>query len=389
LRGHTSPLVILALSLAWGSGAAQNSTPVEVAQTSGATVRLESHNGQTHFKIGDPVVLDLVFTGRSPGYVVNTNTTSYLPVSDLVELAPESGWVRSHSSFRGQGLNGNALANLDSSSIRVPILLNRTITFKEPGHYEVTVTTERLRTSDDWTVTSLESCGPCRTTNAVGIDLSERDESEEAALVESLSRELEETKNSASAGELSHEQKEEFLSEIEALRSADDSTEAGREQAESLQRKLTALTANKLAAIQKQEAARREAAVRLAYLVGDDAVRAKVHFMADVREVGEANPIGPIIRDGLASSRNKQLQLALLEAAWRDPQRVPTSERQAALRQAKELMHEQMVTDDARSGPERPRSDKRSLRSIRLRSTRSLPLYTCARSQTGRKPSTF
>jgi hypothetical protein len=126
-------------------------------------------------------------------------------------------------SFRGQGLNGNALANLDSSPIRVPILLNRTITFKEPGHYEVTVTTERLRASDDWTVTSLESCGPCRTTNAVGIDLSERDESEEAALVESLSRELEEPKNSASAGKLSPDQKEEVLREIEAQRSADNS----------------------------------------------------------------------------------------------------------------------------------------------------------------------
>jgi hypothetical protein len=348
LRSHTSQLAILALILAWGSGGAQNSTPVETDKNSGAAVRLEAHDGQTHFKIGDPVVLDLVFTSRSPRYVVNIDTTPYLPVSDLVELAPKDGWVRSHGSFRGKGQNVSALANLRSSPIRVPVLLNRTITFQEPGHYEVTLTTERLRTSDTWMYsTSLETCDPCRTTNAVGIDLSARDESEEAALVVSLSRGLEETKSKASASELAREQKEERSHEIDAQIRRADSTEASRKQTETLLRKLNDMASNRLAAIQKQEDAQREAAVRLAYLAGDDAVRAKVHFIADEREDGEANPIGPIMRDGLASSRNKQLQLTLLEAAWRDPHRVPTSELQAALRQAKELMQKQMVTDEA------------------------------------------
>jgi hypothetical protein len=347
LRAHTSPLAILALGLAWGTGAAQNPLPVEADKNSGETVRLEAHKGQTHFKIGDPVILDLVFTSRSQGYVVDTDSTPYPPVSDLVELAPENGWVRSHVTFRGKSQNGNAQANLDSSPIRVPILLNRTITFQEPGHYEVTLITERLRTSGDWTLTSLESSDPCRRTNAVGIDLSARDGSEESAMVESLSRELEESKNSQSAGELSSEQKEELLREVEVQRSADYSTEAGRKQAENLKRKLAELTINKLAAVQRQEDARRDAAVRLAYLAGNDAVRAKVHFIADEREAGDANPIGPIMRDGLPSSRNKQLQLTLLEAAWRDPHRVPTSELHNALRQAKELVNKQMVTDEA------------------------------------------
>jgi hypothetical protein len=347
LRAHTSSLAILALGLAWGTGASQNPAPVEADKNSDATVRLEAHKGQTHFKIGDPVVLDLVFTSRSQGYVVDTDSTPYRPVSDLVELAPENGWVRSHITFRGKSQNGNAQVNLDSSPIRVSILLNRTITFLEPGHYEVTLITERLRTSGGWTLTSLESCDPCRKTNAVGIDLSARDEPEESAMVESLSRELEESKNSQSAGELSSEQKEELLREVEVQRSADYSTEAGRKQAENLQRKLAELTINKLAAVQRQEDGRRDAAVRLAYLAGDDAVRAKVHFIADEREAGDANPIGPILRDGLPSSRNKQLQLTLLEAAWRDPHRVPTSELHNALRQAKELVHKQMVTDEA------------------------------------------
>jgi hypothetical protein len=136
--------------------------------------------------------------------------------------------------------------------------------------------------------------------------------------------------------------------------------EAGRKQTESLQRKLSELTTNKLAALQKQEDAQREAAVRLAYLPGDDAVRAKVHFIADEREAGDANPIGPIMRDGLPSSRNKQLQLTLLEAAWHDPNRVPTSELHNALRQAKELMQK---TDGHRRGYDVGRNGGRTTKS--------------------------
>jgi hypothetical protein len=348
LRSRTSKLAILALGLAWGSVAAQKSTPVETDENSAATVRLEAHDGQTDFKIGDPVILDLVFNSRSQAYVVDTDTSPYLPVPDLVELAPQGGWVRSHSSFRGKSQNAAELANLGSSSIRVPVLLNRTITFQEPGHYDVTLTTERLKASDKWWLsTPLESCDACRTTNAVGIDLSARDESEEAALVVSLSRKLEETKSKPSASELTPEQKEELSQEIDSQMRTADASESSRRQTEALLRKLNDMVSNQLAAIQKQEDLRRDAAVRLAYLAGDNAMRAKVHFIADEREVGKANPIGPIMRDGLPSSRNKHLQVTLLEAAWRDPFRVPTSELHSALRQAKELMHKQMVTDEA------------------------------------------
>lgn len=344
MLSRTSQLTILALGLALGSGAAQNSAPVGVQENFGAAVRLETHDCTTVFKIGDPVTLDLVFTSRSPKYVVNTDTTPYLPTSDLVQLAPEDGWVRSHSSFRGLAQNGSTLQNLGGSLVRVPVLLNRTITFQKPGHYEVTLTTERLGTSDTFMdSTSLETCDQCRTTNAVGIDLSVRDDSEEAALVAFLSRELEETKSKIPAIELAPEQKEELSYELAQMMKAPDLTEANEE----LLRRLNDMSSNLLAAIQKQEDARREAAVRLAYLPGDDAVRAKVRFIAEEREDGEANPIGPIMRDGLPSSRNKQLQLALLEAAWRDPNRVPTSELHAALRQAKELTHKQWVTDGA------------------------------------------
>ena len=174
---------MLAVGLLGGSGTAQNPMPAEADTNSGATVRLEAHNGQTHFKIGDPVILDLVFTGQHARVCCQYRYDSIPSVSDLVELAPEERMGAFPRQLSRKSLNGNALANLGSSPIRVPILLNRTITFNEPGHYEVTLTTERLRTSGDWTPTSLETCEPCRTTNAVGIELSARDESEEGALV--------------------------------------------------------------------------------------------------------------------------------------------------------------------------------------------------------------
>jgi hypothetical protein len=226
------------------------------------------------------------------------------------------------------------------------VLLNRTITFKEPGHYEVTLTTERLRPSVGSKVTSIEACEPCRTTNAIGIDLSMRDDFEEAALVASLSRVLEDTKEDAPGSEATPEEKAEFLKQFEELRNTDDSTEA-KKRREALLQKMSESVSNQLAAEQHQEDARREAATRLAYLPGDDAVRARVHFLVAEGETGEANPIGPIMRDGLPSSRNKQLQLHLLEQAWRDPLQVPTHELHAALRQAKELMHKELVTDEA------------------------------------------
>jgi hypothetical protein len=334
---------------------------VETDKNSDTTVRLEAHHAQTHFKIGDPIILDLVFSSRSPGYVVNTDTTSYQPVSDLVELAPEDGWVRSHASFRGQSQNGNALENLDKSPIRVPVLLNRTITFYEPGQYEVTLTTERLRISGDWRQTSLDVCDPCRTTNALGIELSPRDEQEEAALVASLSRVLDDANKNVSPGELSPKQKEDLLRDFEAQQGVADSSEASKKQSENLLRKLNELISNKMAAIQSREDLRRETAERLAYLAGDDAVRAKVHFIAEERESGEAYPIGPILKDGLPTSRNKQLQLTLLEAAWRDPHRVPTSQLHDALRQAKELIRQEWVTDQAVLGDGTPEERQSAL----------------------------
>jgi hypothetical protein len=279
---------------------------------------------------------------------VLTDTSPYRPASDEVHIVPEDGWFRSHSSFRGQSINGNALVDLGSSPVRVPVLLNRTITFQKPGHYEVTLTTERLRPSKTlWQSTNPEACDLCRKTNSVTIEITSRDESEEALLVVSLSHQIDGNEELSSGSGLPLEQKVALLREIEAHQRAAASGELDQKQSEALLRKLGEIGANQIALDQKRKDARREAVERLAYLAGDDAVRAKVHFIIADKEKGDAYPISQIMVDGLPSSRNKQLQLDLLQAAWRDPQHVPTSVLQTALRQAKELNRGQPVVDEA------------------------------------------
>jgi hypothetical protein len=132
LRIHTSQLALLALGLVCRPGITQTPHPIGTKENLGAEVRLETHNGQANFKIGDPVVLDLVVTAKSPGYVVDTDPHPYLPTSDEVDIEPKVGWVQTHSVFRGQGQNGD-VTTLGSDPIRVPVLLNRTITFEDPG----------------------------------------------------------------------------------------------------------------------------------------------------------------------------------------------------------------------------------------------------------------
>jgi hypothetical protein len=264
---------------------------------------------------------------------------------------PEEGWVRTHHAFRGKGINGNALVeNLGSDPVRVPVLLNRTITFQKPGLYEVTVETERLRPSKTFSeMTTLERCDPCRTTNAIYITIAERDESEEAALVVSLSHELENTKGDDLESVMSEnkDQREALARELGAQLDAAIKGEPDQKQLEAVMQKMNDFMTAQLALVEKRKDARLGAAVRLAYLGGDDATRAKVHFIVADEEKGDGTSIGLIMVDGLPSSRNKELQLTLLQTAWRDPQHVPTSVLQSALRQAKELVHKGVVTEES------------------------------------------
>ena len=299
-------------------------------------MRLEPHASKTQFKIGDPVIVDLIFTSSSPGYVVNTDPRTYLPTSDVAEIEPENGWVRTHRAYSGLGLNGNQLQDPGSNSIRVPVLLNRTITFLNPGHYEIRITNDRLFLRETMIGATPEgNCEACRTTNAIGIDLAERDEKEEAALAASLSKQLDQMKGTALDFALSHRPDESTMREIMAL--------PPEEQVKTLNDLETA----QLKLTKDWEDSRRNAAVQLAYLGGDEAMRAKVRFIAAGSNPGDASPIAPIMLDGLASSRNKQLQFSLVHAEWIDPKNLPSEVLFIALHQSRELTHSETVTDES------------------------------------------
>jgi hypothetical protein len=336
-------LVLFTAALACQWCAAQDAAVGTALANSGLTVRLEAHNGQTQFKVGDPITVDLVFTSATAGYSVDTDANAYQPSGDVVYVSPDGGWVRSQQSQSGKSLNGNALVTLGSEPVRVPVLINRTILFEQPGHYEVSVASERLRaTSTLGRLSPIEDCNPCASTNAVGIDIAARDAAEETELVASLSSELEATREQVQRPELTESQKK-TVQDVEEQLNAGDSSEEGQRRMKNLLPKLNEIATERMTAIEKRQADRLLAAQRLACLEGDGAVRAKVHFIAAEKESDEEPRIGLILVNGLSNARNRQLQLDLLKGAWRDPNNLPTDELHQALRAARDLSRDGMV----------------------------------------------
>jgi hypothetical protein len=167
---------------------------------------------------------------------------------------------------------------LEDAPIRILVLLNQGIVFQKPGHYEISVTTARL-------IAPQPSPGALRlTTNTVSIDITAPDDQEEAALVRSLSARME-----ASSGQALH-----------------------------------------------------DAALQLAFLGGEEALRSKVRWLLDPGNDQTGNVEGEMLQ-GLASSRNLQLQLDLLETAWRDVRRVPENNLLEAMQQTRAFLRKQTL----------------------------------------------
>jgi hypothetical protein len=183
--------------------------------------------------------------------------------------------------LRSRGPSGHdylTTEKLEDAPIRIPVLLNQGIVFQKPGHYEISVTTARL-------IAPQPSPGALRlTTNTVSIDITAPDEQEEAALVRSLSARME-----TASGQTLH-----------------------------------------------------DAALQLAFLGGDEAIRAKVRWLLDPGNDQTGNVEGEMLQ-GLASSRNLQLQMDLLEAAWRDVQRVPENNLLEAMQQTRAFLRKQTL----------------------------------------------
>jgi len=273
--------IALAGSVALTQDAADSAAPLA---DSGAQVRLEATDGKTQLHLGDLIALDLVFS--YPGYVPPpesqkltpiqmamraahplpgqhiVNTTDYGDLADTITITPAAGW------FQWQGRSDHdyfSSTQLTNHEISVPLVFNQGYVFKEPGHYEIRVTTYRLDSKS-------------LTTNSIGLDLTARPADEEQALVRSLNAQL---------------------------ASPEPDNDSCRCERGNL------------------------AAEQLAALPGDDAMRAKVHWLLAGRD--DSQDVRQTMAEGLAASRNYDLQLQLLEDAWRDPQHTPNALLQTAI----------------------------------------------------------
>ncbi len=327
VRPLVSFIAVSAVGLSCRPGSAQQPTAILPTDNSGVTVRLEPHENQTQLRLGDPITLDLVFTTQSPGYAITTDTNRFNAPQDLVNVTPSDGW------FYSQGAQpGGSPQDLGRDPVRIPVMLNRSVVFQQPGHYEITIQTSRVIPSRTGIPPGTQCCVPrwTETTNAVGIDILPRDEHEESFLVAQLSSQIEKKPHAPPSDDLKKQQQP-LVTELEEMQK---NPTADPQRMMELMRELgTGLAADE-ARFDKQTEARREAAIRLSYLQGDDAVREKVSWLLAQNEDG-SDDTSLIMLNGLAHSRNLQLQLDLLQAAWVDTQRVPTGVLQSALQQTK------------------------------------------------------
>jgi hypothetical protein len=332
VRPLVSLIAASAMGLSCRSGLAQPPAPILPTDSSGVAVRLEPHDKQTQFELGDPITLDLVFTARSPGYAIFMDSNRFNAPQDLVNVAPTDGW------FRSQGNQyGGSPEDLGHDPVHIPVMLNRSIVFQQPGHYEITISTMRLIPSETGIPPGTQCCGPrwIETTNVVGIDILPRDEHEESALVAQLSSEIEKEKPQSRSSDDFNKQQAPLVHELEGLLK---NPPADSQRTMELVSQVRAAVAEEEARIEKQKEARQAAAIRLSYLQGDDALRAKVRWILADKEGGSNDDTGQVMLHGLAHSRNLQLQMELLQAAWDDTQRVPTYVLQSALQQTKAFL---------------------------------------------------
>ena len=242
------------------------------------TVRLEPVDGKTEFYLGEPITLNLVFQNTT-GQPYTINTTVYGDLSDKVEITPSTGWLE----WRGiSGHDYASVADLTENELRIPVHLGERFVFRKPGHYEIRVSTHRITRGKP--PGEGGDAGEMMT-NAVGLDLEEMPEAMEREKVASL------------------------VSSIESS----PRTRGGRE-------------------------SRANAFQQLAALQGDDALRAKIHFM-----LAQYGGMRQVTTEALASTRNFKLQLELLEAAWHDPAVKPIYDMPAALSETRALLRGQRL----------------------------------------------
>ena len=252
----------------------QSPNPAVAGPGVGPQVRLTAKDGQTHFQLGDLITLELVFS--NPGYVP-------IPVSQ--KLTPIQRARQALHPLPGQ----HTINRTDYGDLADRI----TITpadgwFQWQGKSGHDYSDEGLLTDHEvrvplalnqgyifrkpghyeLSVTTYRLDGKPVTTNVISLDLTARPAHEERALVRRLNKAIAKNETTSST-----------------CRCTDGN----------------------------------EAAEQLAALPGNDAVRAKVRWLL----ADDTDGVQDTMADGMAASRNYDLQLQLLQAALRDPRRTP------------------------------------------------------------------
>ncbi len=336
IRSYISLIAIFAMGLPYCPGQALQSVRISPADSSGVEVRLEPHEKQIDFQLGDPIQLDLVLTAKFPGYAVSMDSNRFNAPQELVNVTPADGW------FRSQGPQyGGSPEDLGQSPVRIPVMLNRSIVFQKAGHYEMSITTSRVAPSRTGVPPGTQCCAPrwSETTNAVAVDILPRGDQEESVLVARLSSLMDLGKPDTFLSDEWKKQHAPLMREMDDLEKDMKKSPLAldRQKVEKVMREFHAAEAEDEALIAKQTESRRQTAVQLSYLQGDDAVRQKVRRLLADKEDG-TDDTGLVMLDGLAHSRNLQLQMQLLHDAWIDTRRVPTGVLQSALQQTKAFL---------------------------------------------------
>ncbi|SDF89964.1 hypothetical protein [Terriglobus roseus] len=179
-------------------------------------VTLEPHDGKTHFYLGEPIRLDVVYRNNS-GTPMMLNGTDYGDLSDKVSITPAEGWIQ----WRGQsGHDYASVQTLTSHAERVPIRVNDGYVFRKPGHYTIRVTADRVSGGTMGKSTTI----PPTLTNGVEIDVDEMPKGMEADIVRQVQNEV----ANAPAGVMGQRIRQAAFARLAALQGDDALTEKVR-----------------------------------------------------------------------------------------------------------------------------------------------------------------
>lgn len=170
------------------------------AQTiaSSAVAELAFKGGKTHFRSGEPMVLEVTYrTGADGCYLVSDTEPSPM---DVVEVTPTEGafrWMQGNGSGSDASTWGKVKA--DTPAV-MRLTLNDLYRFDERGTYTVKVRTSHLHCGEFGKAKAEEL-----TTNAVSFDVEPFAEADERALAESLEQRIRAAKNEREADRLAKE----------------------------------------------------------------------------------------------------------------------------------------------------------------------------------------